>query len=214
MKMRSFAKLARRSAPRIYRQTARAEAAKSREADILEAFQALLGTRWTSDFTLADVAREAGVTQQTVIRKFGGKEGLFRALAEKIGTEIEARRAVQPGMMSEAIAVLVEDYEAVGDLVSRLLQQEAHDGALTPLLEFGRKAHREWIAHAFAPALQSRGEPARKLLLDALVAATDVYVWKLLRRDLGYQPAHVAAVIELLAAGATNATSTTKRTRR
>jgi AcrR family transcriptional regulator len=214
MKIRSPLKQPKKPAPRRYRQTVRADAAKARETDILDAFQSVVSTHWVSEFTLADVARAAGVTQQTVIRKFGGKEGLFRALAHKLKAEIRARRDVPPGETARAVAVLVEDYDAVGDLVMRLLEQETRDPALTPLLEIGRREHREWIAHVFAPSLQSRGEAARKLTLDALVAATDLYVWKLLRRDFNYPPSHVAAVMELLVTGAANGTASTRKTGR
>ena len=41
--------------------------------------------------------------------------------------------------------------------------------------------HRRWVAHAFGPLLPSgRG---REEAVDLLVVATDVYTWKLLRRD-------------------------------
>jgi AcrR family transcriptional regulator len=188
-------------APRAYRQTARAATSKAREAEILAVFQKLLSENWADDVTLAAVAEGAGVTQQTVIRKFGGKEGLLRALAEKVKSEVLLRRTVAPGALADAIAVLVEDYEIVGNLVMRLLAQEARDPMLTRFLEVGRRAHRKWIAQVFAPALALRPEPERALILDGLVVASDLYVWKLLRRDFGYAPAHVGKVMQSLAAG-------------
>ena len=186
---------------RPYRQTARAQAAEAREIEILAVFQNLLLRRTLDAVTLTAVAEGAGVTQQTVIRKFGGKEGLLRALAHKIKDEVVERRRVEPGNVGTAIAVLVHDYESVGDLVMRLLMQEGRDPALSDLLLLGRREHRQWVAEVFAPTLSTRGEFERGLLLDALVAATDLYVWKLLRRDFGYAPAHVARVMELLATG-------------
>jgi AcrR family transcriptional regulator len=201
MKSRALLKPARKNAARPYKQTARAEAAQARESHILDAFQTLLSASWVEDFTLSDVARESGVTQQTVIRKFGGKEGLFRALAEKIEGEAEQRRAVAPGNVEAAIAALIEDYDIIGDLVMRLIEQEPRDPLLRPLLELGRRSHRDWIGRVFAPSLAGKSEPARKLMHDALIAATDLYLWKLLRRDFGYAPTHVAQVLEILVTG-------------
>jgi len=186
---------------RPYRQTARAHAAEAREMEILAVFQDLLLRRALDAVTLTAVAEGAGVTQQTVIRKLGGKEGLLRALANKIKNEVVERRQVVPGDVGGAIAVLVHDYESIGDLIMRLLMQEGRDPALSDLLQLGRREHRQWVATAFAPALSIRRESERGILLDALVAATDLYVWKLLRRDFGYAPAHVARVMDSLVVG-------------
>jgi hypothetical protein len=41
--------------------------------------------------------------------------------------------------------------------------------------------HRDWVASTFASVVAGRED-----LLDLLVVATDVYTWKLLRRDRGY----------------------------
>jgi hypothetical protein len=51
-----------------------------------------------------------------------------------------------------------------------------------------------------APARHSSRE--RDAVLMAVLAATDVYVWKLLRRDLGLDPKQAQAAIERLVTGA------------
>jgi hypothetical protein len=57
--------------------------------------------------------------------------------------------------------------------------------ALQPLLALGRKGHREWVETMFqAPEL-----------VPELVVATDVYSWKLLRRDQGLSREQTAAAI-------------------
>jgi hypothetical protein len=48
----------------------------------------------------------------------------------------------------------------------------------------GRADHRRWVQRQFAPQLARRSADEREALVDALVVACDVYVWKLLRRDL------------------------------
>ena len=50
------------------------------------------------------------------------------------------------------------------------------------MCEGGRTLHREWVEDMFGTELPL--EPIeRDRIIDALVVATDVYSWKLLRRD-------------------------------
>ena len=46
-----------------------------------------------------------------------------------------------------------------------------------------RRLHRAWVRDTFAPFLATAVDP--EALTDLLVVATDVYTWKLLRRDRG-----------------------------
>jgi hypothetical protein len=50
------------------------------------------------------------------------------------------------------------------------------------MCEAGRQAHRDWIEGVFGARLPAEARE-RARLVDALVVATDVYSWKLLRRD-------------------------------
>ena len=61
----------------------------------------------------------------------------------------------------------------------------ARHAALREHLALGRRLHRDWIARVFATDLEPLGAKDRQAALDALVVATDVYTWKLLRRDMG-----------------------------
>ena len=45
--------------------------------------------------------------------------------------------------------------------------------------------HREWLASVFSKSLKPLSAARRKATLDAMVVATDIYVWKLIRRDMG-----------------------------
>ena len=47
----------------------------------------------------------------------------------------------------------------------------------------GRRGHQDWVERVFAGALTGLRGVARKRRVAQLVAATDVYTWKLLRRD-------------------------------
>ena len=66
---------------RTYRMdTRRAAAEATRERILSTAVDAFL-TRWYDEVTLQDVARAAGVSGQTVINHFGGKEPLSAAVS-------------------------------------------------------------------------------------------------------------------------------------
>jgi AcrR family transcriptional regulator len=153
---------------------------------MLEAAVRQLADRYYDEVTLADVAGEAGVTVQTVLRLFGSKEGLAEA-ATVLGVEhVRARRwNVAPGDVGSAVRGLCAHYEEWGARSLRFLAQEERVPAVRRVTDAGRALHREWVEHAFAPRLASERGAARVRLRARLVAATDVYVWKVLRRDLG-----------------------------
>jgi AcrR family transcriptional regulator len=71
------------SPTRPYRQTARAEAAEATARRIIRAFSDLLHSQWFDEVTLEEVARLGRVTVRTVIRRFGGKDGLLEAFVEQ-----------------------------------------------------------------------------------------------------------------------------------
>jgi AcrR family transcriptional regulator len=187
---------------RAYRQTARAEAAEQTATRIVSAFADLLRDEWFDEVTLERVAQAAGVSVQTVVRRFGGKEGLLYAVREHLERDINQRRTVAPGDIAAAVNVLVDDYEAVGDLVLRGLAQEERFPALKPLTDYGRACHRAWLAEHFAPFLAAADGRVPEARLDALVVATDVYVWKLVRRDMGRTPEELRIVMHNLIRGA------------
>src|SRR5690606_534823 len=130
-------------------------------------------------------AEAAGVSHQTVLNHFGSKEGVARAAAEVLAAETAAARAqAEPGEARRAVAVLVAEYERIGDANVRWALASERLGTLAPLLDEARAGHRAWLERVFGGALP-RGRVARARTLHALHAATDVYGWKLLRRDLG-----------------------------
>jgi AcrR family transcriptional regulator len=180
---------------RSYRQTARAEAAAATGRRIIDAFVEYTHERWFDEITLEDVARRAGVTARSVIRRFGGKAGLINAMVEHRGPEIGVEFTAVPGDVSDAIARLLSTYEKYGDGVIRNLAQESRVPALQPLLDHGRKEHRRITVEQFAPSLQRLSEAEREHALDALVVATDVYTWKLLRRDMGRSVAQTRSAL-------------------
>lgn len=180
---------------RRYTQGARAEAAEATAQRIVDAFLRRLMQDWFDEITLAQVAAEAGVTVQTVLRRFEGKEGLLATAIGTFAKQVNTRRACDAGDIDAAIAALLKDYEQVGDAVLRLLALEARHPALQEALNYGRGQHRSWVAEVFAPQLSGLDTAARTRALDGLVVATDVYTWKLIRRDMARSTAATGAMI-------------------
>lgn len=176
---------------RPYTQRARAAATQATRARILDAAKRAFLEDWYEDITLQSIARAAGVSHQTVLNHFGGKDALFTAATAALSADIVARRdGVAPGDVRGAIEALIADYEVTGDATIRALASELRLPSLEPQLDAGRAAHRAWVQRVLAPAPEH---------LPALIVATDVYAWKLLRRDQGLPvSATVAAILALV----------------
>ncbi len=181
---------------RTYDMTRRARAAAETADRIVTTAESLLATLPVHEITLQDIADGAGVTVQTVLRHMGTREGVFAAVGERIGARVAAQRGhATPGDVAGAIALLVAHYEDEGRLVLNLLAQEASaDPVPREAAEAGRAYHRAWVQRLIEPLVS---QPNAELL-DALVAATDLYVWKLLRLDLGRSTAATEAVMARL----------------
>lgn len=187
--------------PRDYQQTTRAEAAEASTRRIIEAFLKRAETEWFDKIKLDDIAADAGVTVQTVVRKFGSKMGLLEVAHKHMGESVAVRRVVIPGDLDSAIDALTRDYEEAGPLVLRLLDQEQMHPVLKPTLEVGRQGHRDWLNETFAERLKTLTPARRQATLDALVVAADIYVWKLMRLDMGRSiPAYKQIVRQMILA--------------
>lgn len=192
----------RQAAKRPYRMTTRAEAAAATGERIVLAAIRLFGERLFDEVSLADVAAEAGVTVQTVLRRFGSKEDLL-ASAIRAGTaDVERQRGEAPvGDVAGAVKNLVAHYETWGDRSVRFLAQEERVPVMRRVTATGRALHHAWVDRVFAPWLARARGAARARLRARLIAATDVYVWKIMRRDLGLDAqATETSIRELVAA--------------
>ncbi len=114
---------------------------------------------------------------ETVLNHFGGKEQLFLAVIEKAAGEVRSRRELpEPGDVGAAIAAIVDDYEITGDATIRLLALEERLDVIRPA---SWRRGEDRTAHGSTPC-----SPPPKATTELMVA-TDVYTWKLLRRDQG-----------------------------
>ena len=164
------------------------------------------------DFTLDRVAASAGVSVQTVIRAFGNKE---RLINETIGSlrNPEPRTVVRPiDSVAEAVAQLYVEYDQIGDRVIRMLAEEHRIPGFAEVAQGGRDNHRAWVEAVFADRIAPLRGRRRTTTVLALVAATDVYLWKLLRRDLGLDHRRAEATIVRLVEGALDPSTDERRT--
>jgi AcrR family transcriptional regulator len=174
------------AAKRPYRMTARADAAEQTAQRILDAATAVFWERPTDQIPLDEVARRAGVTKQTILRRFGTKDGLVTAAWEHNVAKVRAERDdVARDDVAGAVRALVAHYERIGDAVLRMLAEEDANPGLKKIADRGRAYHAHWCARVFPSALGSRAGAARERRLAQLVAVTDVLTWKLMRRDRG-----------------------------
>jgi AcrR family transcriptional regulator len=134
---------------------------------------------------LSAVADDAGVSVQTLHAHFGTKDALFVAAWNWMATPEGARRDQAPiGDIRAAVRVLYDSYDRDGDAVLRLLAQEERIPAVHRMAEEGRRWHRNWVERTLDPLLEGLSGADRERRLVALVVATDLLVWKLLRREM------------------------------
>ncbi len=185
---------------RPYRMRARAEAAEKRTARILDAAVQLWRERWYDEITLEDLVARSGVSASTILRRFGSKEEILAAViaADPLGV-VRGRDRIAVGDVDAAVRELIEHYEQVGDAVIRDLALEERIPAIGQAVRRGRALHRDFCARVFSAWLPRRRGPAYDRRLAQFIVATDVYTWKLLRRDHGLGRAEAArAMRELL----------------
>ena len=179
---------------------ARAEAAAATRERILDAAVQVFWESPGKQVSLEEVARRAEVSVQTVIRRFGGRDGVMAAAGEREAQRTMEQRLKAPvGDLAGAVRVLVDHYEAMGNRVLKMLAEEERVPELREIAGRGRELHRQWCARVFATALRGRSGVERERRLAQLVAVCDVYTWKLLRRDARLSRRQTElAMIELL----------------
>ncbi|MFC9977443.1 TetR/AcrR family transcriptional regulator [Spirillospora sp. NPDC127200] len=169
---------------RPYRMGARAAAMEVTRTRVLEAAATLLARHWYDEVTLQHIADEAGVSVQTIVNRFGGKDGVADALADRVASQTAVVRQAPTGDVAAIVAALFADYEGHGDANVLWAAQIDRVPAIARAAVHARGQHRAWLEQVFADRLPASG-PEREHALNLHYAATDVYLWKLWRRDLG-----------------------------
>jgi len=179
--------------------TARAKNQAATRARILKAALLLFMDRWIEDITFQDVAAAADVGVQTVIRHFGSRAALVRAVGAQANKEALSRRfEAPPGDLEAALDNLLDHYERDGDQALRALAQEDRVADLRRFLAAGREGHRRWVETVLGPLLEERSSHQRRARVAELAAVTDVYLWKVLRKDQGFTPAEYRRAVTRL----------------
>jgi AcrR family transcriptional regulator len=181
---------------RRYRMVARAEAAEATARAIVAAARMLFAELPYDEVSLPRVAARAGVTVQTVLRRFGSKDKLFAAAARERSEEIRAEREAGP---AGDVSHLVEQYERWGDEQLRLIAHEARIPAIRAITDAGRRYHRDWVLRAYGPRLEGLPTRIRRRRLAQVTAVTDLTLWDRLRHDLSLNPRETElAIAELV----------------
>ena len=141
------------------------------------------------------------MSHQTVLNHFSSKAGVALAVAELISAETtDIRNRATPGDVAGAVHLLVGEYERFGDANVRWAATAERLGVVArcpgrrPSLAPGVAGHDVRRTSAVDAT-------ARRRAVNALHAATDVYTWKLLRRDLGLSRAETERTIVQLVEG-------------
>jgi AcrR family transcriptional regulator len=170
---------------RTYRMTARADAAAETGERLLAAAWKHFGTRPYEEVRLREIAADALVTEQTLLARFHSKDELLTEAYRWWAMSEKPRRDAAPvGRFREAVANVFDHYEAHGTAILRMLSQEERIPAVRHLTDRGRDYHRDWASRVFQPLLAGLRGASRERRLTAVVIATDVLVWKLLRLDM------------------------------
>lgn len=185
--------------PRRYsmeRRSAKVEATKTR----VRTAAAALYAAHPEHFALKSVAEQAGTSVQTVLRIYGSKSALVASLLES-SRGPSRRTGGLPEPIETAIRARYSEYEKNGDILSPAPGDSRRDLPHAKQLETTRQAHRAWVEKIFAGSLGTQASLAEQARLFGLIVATDVSVWRLLRRDFGlYRRAAEAVVIGIITA--------------
>ena len=186
---------------RTYAMAARADGMAATRDRIVRAMLRLALEQAYEDITLVAIAEAAGVSHQTVLNHFESKEKVGTAAAEVLSRQTEMNRdQARAGDHAGAIAILVGEYERFGDAGARWAATSERLGSLAAMLDEARAKHQAWLERIFSSRLPT-GPESRRRAIHALHAATDVYTWKLLRRDLRLSRAEVERIMLDLADG-------------
>ncbi|WP_394550666.1 TetR/AcrR family transcriptional regulator [Agromyces sp. MMS24-JH15] len=182
---------------RPYRMTARAREAELTGERIVDAMLTRLASTPYEHVRIEDVAADAGVTGQTVIRRFGTKAALMNATVEReLARIVAAREAAAHASPVETIHDLVVHYERYGALILKTYSESPLVPGLPEITARGRAFHVDWCRRAFTlPTLPDR-EAARRSA--QIVAICDATTWRILRFDGGLEPAETELALEEL----------------
>ena len=168
--------------------TARARDAERTGERIVDAMLARFETTPYEHIRIEDVATDAGVTGQTVLRRFGSKPALMNATEEReLARIVAAREAAAQASPVETIQALVLHYERYGALILKTYSEAPLVPGLPEIAAQGRAFHVDWCRRTFAlDASVSESDAARRTA--QIIAICDATTWRILRFDGALDP--------------------------
>lgn len=182
--------------------SARAESAEQTGERIVDAMLARLRGTAYERIRLDDVAADAGVAVQTVIRRFGGKAGLTTTVVEReLARIVAAREDAGQDSVASTVTALVAHYEVYGALILKTYSEAPQVPGLAEIVGRGRAYHVDWCRRTFERHLDPvAGEETRRVRLAQVVAVCDATTWRILRFDGALTPDETERALgELLA---------------
>lgn len=172
---------------RVYTMTARAVAAEQTTTRTIDAMLERFSRLPYDQIRLDDVAGDAGVTVQTVIRRFTSKAGLMRGTVEReLQRIVESREAGASADVHGILADLVAHYETYGALILKVYAEAPAVEGLEPAVVAGRAHHLSWCRRTFEQHLDpGLSTVIRARRLAQVTAACDATTWRILRLDAG-----------------------------
>lgn len=183
---------------RKYNMSIRTKKAEATEKSILKAIGELWINNPIRDITLEMIADKAGVTERTVLRKFGSKDELYETAIKQDAAGIQSiKDEAETGNIEQSVQTLMKEYSLTGMAAIRTLAVEFEFPIAGKILKKGRESHKFWCERVFGPYLPPVHHPKYTLYLGAIYASTDVNKWKLLHKDLGYSEQETASIFKM-----------------
>jgi AcrR family transcriptional regulator len=181
---------------RPYKQVARAQAQQRTEDALLDAaLDEFYEGSWQRT-SLEALSAKAGVTKQTLLRRFGSKDGLLaRALTRGAAQVLEQRWGAPRGDLEGTVDNLLDHYEVWGRRALRIGAWQDGPAVLAKLSRMAREVHYDWVDYAFGPWLEPLDGQIRGRRRAALIALCDVQTWWLLSHDLALARPEVRAIL-------------------
>ena len=176
--------------------------AENTKIEIIKAFGNLWSSYSIKDIKLEMVAKEARVTTKTILRKFKSKDGLINESLSYMAAKIESERTLTNGKdIDDILKALLSNYEKMGEAAVRTINLESELEIARLIGAKGRELHRDWCIRMFAPYLPNEQSDDYEIQLTSFIAATEIYLWKLMRKDLKLSKEQTFSIFKNLVEG-------------
>jgi AcrR family transcriptional regulator len=176
-------------------ETRRQRQARATRMEIVAAARRLFAHQGYAATTIAEVAREAGVSPQTIYDSVGSKAQLVRLLNDLIDEEAGVGELVagmigstDPGVvLSLPVEITARIFERCGDIVRIAVAARPSEPTLAEVSREGQRRHAEGSMQV---AGRLAGMGALRVPIDeaarSITALTDVVWWVMLHDDYGW----------------------------